>query len=122
MPKTYGYDLRTKVIESIEIDGLKICQATKLFHINHNTIALWLKRKRLTGDYKALPNRPPGSNHRITDWQKFTDFAKTHGDKTQKEMAQLWEGQISARNICRALMKIGFTRKKRLMGTKRETS
>ena len=54
MPKAYGYDLWTKVIESIEIDGLKICQAAKLLHINHNTIALWLKRKRLTGDFIKL--------------------------------------------------------------------
>ena len=45
MPKIYSYDLRTKVIESIELDGLKICQATKLFHINHNIIAVWLKWK-----------------------------------------------------------------------------
>ncbi len=45
MPKTYGYDLRTKVIESIEIDGLKICQAAKLFHINHNTCWSWLKSR-----------------------------------------------------------------------------
>ena len=116
----YSYDLRTKVIELIERDGLKIYQAAKLFNINHNTIAVWLKRKRLTGDYKALPNKPPGSNHRITDWEKFREFVNTHGDKTQKEMAQLWEGEISARTISKALKKIGFTRKKRPMATKNE--
>jgi transposase len=116
----YSYDLRTKVIELIERDGLKIYQAAKLFNINHNTIAVWLKRKRLTGDYKALPNKPPGSNHRITDWEKFREFVNTHGDKTQKEMAQLWEGEISARTISRALRKIGFTRKKRPTATKSE--
>ena len=60
MTKAYGYDLRTKVIESIEIDGLKICQAAKLFHINHNTIALWLKRKRLTSVlHKILQRKSP---------------------------------------------------------------
>jgi len=39
--------------------------------------------------------------------------AKIHGDKTQVEMAKLWEGEISSRTISRALKKIGFTRKKR---------
>src|SRR5918997_6640751 len=71
-----------------------------------------------TGDVQALPNRPPGNNHKITDWEEFRAFAKTHGDKTQVEMAQLWHGDISDRTISRALKKIGFTRKKRLTATK----
>jgi hypothetical protein len=66
---------------------------------------------------------PPGNGHKITDWEKFREFAKTNGDKTQVEMAKLWEGEISdslrdsfaSRTISRALKKIGFTRKKRPM-------
>jgi hypothetical protein len=46
--------------------------------------------------------------------------AKIHGDKTQVEMAQLWEEKISDRTISRALKKIGFTRKKRLMAIENE--
>jgi DNA-binding GntR family transcriptional regulator len=45
--------------------------------------------------------------------EKFREFAKAHGDKTQVEMAKLWEGEMSSRTISRALKKIGFTRKKR---------
>ncbi|MBD1922611.1 hypothetical protein H6F77_16230 [Microcoleus sp. FACHB-831] len=45
---------------------------------------------------------------------------KEHGDKTQAQMAQLWEGQISQRTMSRALQKIGFTRKKKLMATANE--
>jgi transposase len=71
-----------------------------------------------TGDVQALPNRPPGNNHKITNWEQFRAFAKTHGDKTQVEMAQLWQGEISDRTISRALKKIGFTRKKRPTATK----
>jgi hypothetical protein len=69
-------------------------------------------RKAETGDYQALPNQPKGSNHKITNWEKFREFAVVHGDKTQVEMAQLWEEKISDRTISRALKKIGFTRKK----------
>jgi len=43
--------------------------------------------------------------------------ASEHGEKTQVEMAKLWDGQISGRTISRALKKIGFTRKKRPMAT-----
>ncbi len=95
MPKPYSYDLRQKVIQAIELDGLKKSEASLLFNISRNTIDLWLKRQAETGDFQALPNLPPGNGHKITDWEKFREFAKVHGDKTQVEMAQLWEGQIS---------------------------
>lgn len=117
MSKPYSYDLRQKVIQAIQLDGLKISEASVLFSISRNTIGLWLKRQAETGDFQALPNEPPGNGHKITDWEKFREFAKTHGDKTQVEMASLGSGEISDRTISRALQKIGFTRKKRLMAT-----
>jgi hypothetical protein len=58
----------------------------------------------------------PGNNHKIIDWEQFRAFAQTHGDKTQVEMAQLWQGDISERKISRALKKIGFMRKKKTCG------
>ncbi len=117
MPKPYSYDLRQKVIQAIQLDGLKISEASLLFNISRNTINLWLKRQAQTGNFEALPNQPLGNGHKITDWEKFREFASEHGDKTQVEMAKLWDGQISDRTISRALKKIGFTRKKRLMAT-----
>lgn len=117
MSKPYSYDLRQKVIQAIKLDGLKISEASVLFSISRNTIGLWLKRQAETGDFQALPNKPNGNGHKITDWENFREFAKTHGDKTQVEMASLWEGEISDRTISRALQKIGFTRKKKLMAT-----
>ena len=117
MAKPYSYDFRQKVIEAIELDGRKKCEVSEIFNISRNTIDLWLKRKAQTGDLKPKPNKPPGTNHKITDWEKFREFAKVYGDKTQEQMAQLWEEDISERTISRALHKIGFTRKKRLMAT-----
>lgn len=117
MPKPYSYDLRQKVIVAIELDDLTITEASQRFNISRNTIGLWLKRLAQTGNFAAKPNQPLGNGHKITDWEKFREFAKTHGDKTQVEMAALWQGEISDRTISRALKKIGFTRKKRLMAT-----
>jgi len=42
-----------------------------LFNISRNTIGLWLKRQAETGDFQALPNKPNGNGHKITDWEKF---------------------------------------------------
>lgn len=117
MANPYSYDLRQKVIQAIELDSMKKSEAAQVFGISRNTIDLWLKRRGETGDYQAKRRQPPGNGHKITDWQKFREFAAQYGDKTQLEMAELWEGQISARTISRALHKIGFTRKKRPMAT-----
>lgn len=122
MAKPYSYDFRQKVVAAIEVDGRKKCEVSEVFNISRNTINLWLTRRKQTGDFLPEPNRPPGSNHKITDWRKFTEFASTHGSKTQAQMAQLWEGDISKRTISRALAKIGFTRKKKLMDTAKGTT
>lgn len=120
MAKAYSYDLRQKIINAIQLDGMKKSEAAQIFQLSRNTIDLWLKRQSETGDYKAKPSRPPGHGHKITDWEKFREFAKQHGDQTQAEMAALWQGDISARTISRALDKIGLSRKKRLMAIENE--
>jgi len=107
MPKPYSYDLRQKVIQAIKLDGFKISEASQIFNINRNTIRLWLKRERETGDFQALPNQPPGNGHKITDWEKFKSFVEKNG-------------KISERTMSRGLKKIGFTRKKKLMVIKKE--
>jgi transposase len=118
MAKPYSCDFRQKVIDAIELDGRKKSEVSEIFNISRNTIDLWLNLKAQTGGLSPKPNKPPGTNHKITDWDKFREFAKAHGDKTQEQMAQLWDGEISDRTISRALRKIGFTRKKRPMATK----
>lgn len=113
MPKPYSYDRRQKVIQAIELDGMKKSEAVHIFQLTRNTINLWLKRRAETGDYQSKSNRPHRTASKITDWDKFAQFVKTHGDKTQAQMAQLWDANVSARTFARALQKIGFTRKKR---------
>ncbi|NEO99715.1 MAG: hypothetical protein F6K58_13755 [Symploca sp. SIO2E9] len=93
MPIPYSYDLRRKVIEAIELDGIKRCQVSELFNISRNTINLWLQRQAQTGDFQAKEREHTGHTHKITDWEKFRAFAQQHHDLTQAEMAQLWEAQ-----------------------------
>ncbi|MGB3238498.1 MAG: IS630 transposase-related protein, partial [Geitlerinemataceae cyanobacterium] len=42
MPKPYSYDLRQKVIQAIQLDGLMIMEVSQLFNISRSTISLWL--------------------------------------------------------------------------------
>jgi transposase len=117
MAKSYSYDFRQKVIASIEIDGRKKGEVSEIFNISRNTIDLWLKRKEKTGTVLPKSTKPLQSRDKITDWEKFKTFVKENSLKTQSQMADLWEGEISSRTISRALAKIEFTRKKRVMDT-----
>jgi transposase len=114
--KAYSEDFRQKVMQAIELDGLKQSEASQVFNISRNTINLWFQRKAETGDVKPKPRHASQKNGKINDWDKFRAFVKVHGDKTQAEMAELWEAEISQRTISRALQKIGHTRKKKRMG------
>ena len=87
-----------------------------MFNISRNTINLWFQRKAETGDVKPKLRPTSSQTAKITDWGKFQDFVKEHGDKTQSEMAALWDGAISQRTISRALAKIGQSRKKKHTG------
>ena len=120
MAKPYSDDFRQKVIQAVELDGLKKSEACQLFNISRNTLNLWFQRRAETGDIHPKKKQSSNKNQKITDWEHFRAFANANSDKTQVEMAQLWEGQISARTISRALRKINFTRKKRLMGISNE--
>lgn len=119
MPAPYSYDLRIKVIEAID-RGMGKTQASKTFNISRNTINLWLNQRKQTGDCIAKKGYQQGYGAKITDLEKFREFARKHGSRTQQEMAQAWEEEISDRTIGKALKKIGFTRKKKLTGIEKE--
>jgi transposase len=119
MPASYSYDLRTKVIDAID-KGMKKTQASRIFQISRNTINLWLRKREQTGDYRAEEGYQKGYNHKITELDKFRDFAQVNGNLTQKEMAELWSEKISDCTIGKALRKIGYTRKKKPMAIKKE--
>ncbi len=52
MSNSYSYDLRQKVIKSIELDGLKKIEASQMFNIIRNTINLWFQRRALILKHK----------------------------------------------------------------------
>lgn len=116
MPAPYSDDLRSKVMAAIN-PGEKKSYVSQMFNISRDTIDRWLNRRDATGNVQATQGYQRGHSHRISDWDEFRCFAQKYGDKTQAEMAQLWQGGISERTMSRALARIGWTRKKRRMAT-----
>ena len=120
MAKPYDNDLRQKVIQAIEQDGLPKGEASKVFRISRNTIDLWFKRKAETGDIQPKKRDFSNAKQKITDLNAFRQFAEQHPDRTQAEMAELWDGTVSTRTISRRLAELNWSRKKRLMGIENE--
>ena len=114
MVQSYSEDFRQRAVDAYELDGYRKTQVCEMFHISRNTLDLWLKLKAETGSLSPRKRRPTEPKGIIKDWDKFRQFVKDNSGKTQEEMAELWEDDISSRTICRALKKIGFTRKKDL--------
>jgi transposase len=117
MTSSYSEDLRQKAIAAVE-RGERKTNVSQMFNISRNTLDLWLKRKEELGHCRAITHYQQGCHHKITDWERFREFAKQYGDKTQSQMAKLWGDNVTQQNISDALHKIGYSRKKRLMGTK----
>lgn len=121
MAKPYSDDFRQKVMQAIELDGLKKSEASQLFNISRNTINLWFQRKAQTGDVKAKARQASQQELKINDLEKFGEFIKKYGDKTQSELAQLWEGEVSQPTISRTIAKIKYSRKKKHTAMFKET-
>ena len=119
MPSPYSEDLRQKAIAAVK-RGERKQNVSEMLNISRNTLDLWLKREQQTGDCRAITNYQQGCRHKITDWQRFREFVKQHGGKTQAQMAKLWGDNVTQQNISDAMQKIGVSRKKRLMGIENE--
>ena len=120
MPAPYSYDLRKKAIEAVK-RGHKKINVCRLFKISRNTLDLWLKREKETGDYVATSEAvafgtadKQGRHSKIKDEEKFKVFVKENNGKTQTIMAELWGQNITQQNISYTCQKLGITRKKNL--------
>lgn len=121
MPAPYSDDLRRKALEAVK-RGERKAEVSRMFHISRNTLDLWLKREAETGDYRAITHYQRGCRHKIKDWERFREFVKQHGNKTQAQLAALWGDNVTQQNISDALCKIGVSRKKRLTAIESEMS
>ena len=119
MPSPYSEDLRQKASAAVK-RGERKKDVSEMFNISRNTLDLWLKREEQTGDCRAITNYQQGCKHKITDWQRFREFVRQHGGKTQAQMAKRWGDNVTQQNISDAMQKIGVSRKKRLTGIENE--
>lgn len=118
MARAYSYDLRTRVINSLDA-GIRIKEAAKLYSISRKTIIEWKKLKKATGDVRARTGYQVGHRRIINDIEGFKKFIELNCDKTTKELAHNWKQKISSSTIARALHKLGYSYKKNFLSSQK---
>ncbi len=118
MPKPYSLDLREKAIILIDA-GQKVKDVAELFSVAQNTLRNWLVLRKETKILSPKEGYQKGHSHKIVDLDLFKKFADEHSGDTLEMMAQHL-GNVSDTTVCRMMKKIGYTRKKRHLGIKKE--
>jgi len=118
MARAYSYDLRIRVIYSLE-EGKTIKEASRLYSISRKTIIEWKKIKKATGDVKAKAGYQKGYRRIIKDIKQFCEFIEANYDKTTKELASKWDQKVSSSTIARLLNKLGYSYKKNLLSSQK---
>ena len=100
MPQPYSYDLPQKLIQAIQLDGLKIIEASILFDISRSRVQAMAEatspNRRLSSIVWA---RPPVMVIKLPIGKNSARQASSHGEKTLVEMASLGDGEISSYQI-----------------------
>lgn len=70
----------TSARRRLKLFGERKSALCRMLGISRNTLDLWLKREEQTGDYQAITHFQKGCRHKITDWERFEEFAQKHED------------------------------------------
>ena len=119
----YSVDLRERVMASIE-GGMRVTETAKVFRVCRKTIYLWQNLLKTTDSLAPKSGYQNGHSHKITDWDQFKTFAEAHkycsSSKMRVEWKRLTNVDVSESVILRALKKIGYTSKKKLLATPKQ--
>lgn len=121
---SFSIDLRKRVIAAIN-GGMRITQATKVFQVSRGTIYDWQKLLKATNDLAPKIAYQKGHSPKITDWDLFKEFVKNHHHCASPQMRSEWKKltnvDMSESVMLRALRKIGYTAKKKLLTMPKQT-
>jgi len=117
-------DLRRRVIDAVD-EGMYKSKAAEIFKVSRSVIYNWLKLRIKTQSLAPKVYYQKGHSHKIEDWNKFKIFAEKNKHKTIKEMAIEWKKltnvKVSETTIQRALGKINYTSKKKLLTMQKQS-
>jgi transposase len=120
MPRAFSEDLRKRVV-AVRRSGKNAAEVAAMFGVSRQCVYRWDEQERVTGSLAPGYDRVTGRLSKIKVDGKFEAFARAHMHATLKQMADRWEAQVSEMSMSRALKKLGWSRKKRPINTKKRT-
>jgi transposase len=114
--KVYSLDLRERVVKA-EDEGQSLAEVAARYKVSERTVRRYLKRRQERGSLEA--DVSPGRPREIGQAQKaaLRKQSEQYPDATLEKHCELWEKRkkvnVSPATMCRALQRIGQTRKKR---------
>jgi len=119
--KPISEDLRARVLKMYR-GGATAAEAATHFGVCQRSVYRWDAIEKDRGTLASGHVRS-GRKSKIVVDEKFEKFAKATATKTLQAMADYWnsqaEKQVSQMAMCRAVAKLGYTRKKRRIATKK---
>ena len=120
----FSIDLRERVIAAVD-GGMKITEAAKVFKVCRRTIYLWQDLFKKTNSFAPKSGYQKGHSHKITDWDQFKAFVEKHKYCASPQMRVEWKKvtniDVSESVMLRALNKIVYTSKKKLLVMPKQT-
>lgn len=118
--RAYSSDLRERIIKAFD-SGLPKSVVCRTFQVSRSTLNSYLELRRDTGDIKP---RPSGGDRRSeiapADYPALRAQLQASPDATLVEHCDTWERshgvRLSIFAMCRAIRRVGWTRKKRHNG------
>jgi transposase len=117
MARAYTAELRERVLLACERGGLSRSRIADLFGVGESTLYRWCRIRRTEGRREAKA-RAGGPAPRLDEaaLDRLQELAAERDDRTLVEYAaglfERAEVKASASTVCRALKKLGLTRKK----------
>ena len=112
---SYGYslDLRERVVNHLS-QGHTIEKTSQLFNIDRKTIYNWISLKKKTGSLEMC--RTGKRSATKFEAHRLKEYVITHSEAYLEEIGAVFKGTASG--ACRALKRLGVTRKKSPFSTK----
>ena len=119
MPAPLAIDLRQRIIKAYEAGGVTQQQVAERFDVGIASVMRLLARKRATGGLEPKPNVGGRSRRKVSKEGEdlIKRWLRAEPDLTLYELTLRWNEEsdvpLSSSSLSRALLRIGWTQKKR---------
>lgn len=126
MAKAYSEDLRIRGVRAVIEEGLGYPETATRYGVSEASVRRWVKQYKTEGDVKPKPNGGgrPRSLDPATDYPIVEGIVTAQPDLTYHEIHRRFndtcEKNASYAVVVRAVLKLGFRRKKRPRSLNRE--